>query len=117
MSILPNFFQQHLFCAQQTLCTHLRVDIRNYSKFIRATDPRCISDFSVHRLVPSAECSYAVLSEDVIKQMKFTIEGLDPDLKVLDGNVSRTDSSSAVVKRCSLCDTLCGEDNRTPEEG
>lgn len=35
----------------------------NYSKFIRATD--------------------------VIKQMKFTIEGLDPDLKVLEGNVSR----------------------------
>eukprot|EP00439_Symbiodinium_sp_Y106_P022120 s5729_g2.t1 len=26
-------------------------------------------------------------AEDVIKQMKFTIEGLDPDLKVLEGNV------------------------------
>ncbi|CAJ1429526.1 unnamed protein product [Effrenium voratum] len=35
----------------------------NYSKFIRATD--------------------------VIKQMKFTIEGLEPDLKVLEGNVAR----------------------------
>lgn len=35
----------------------------NYSKFIRATD--------------------------VIKQMKFTIEGLEPDLKCLDGNISR----------------------------
>jgi hypothetical protein len=28
-------------------------------------------------------------AEDVIKQMKFTIEGLDPDLKVLEGNVTR----------------------------
>eukprot|EP00931_Biecheleriopsis_adriatica_P049765 TRINITY_DN28796_c0_g1_i1.p1 TRINITY_DN28796_c0_g1~~TRINITY_DN28796_c0_g1_i1.p1 ORF type:complete len:823 (-),score=232.89 TRINITY_DN28796_c0_g1_i1:90-2513(-) len=35
----------------------------NYSKFIRATD--------------------------VIKQMKFTIEGLEPDLKQLEGNVGR----------------------------
>lgn len=35
----------------------------NYSKFIRATD--------------------------VIKQMKFTIEGLTPDLKALEGNVAR----------------------------
>ena len=30
------------------------------------------------------------LTKDVIKQMKFTIEGLDPDLKVLDGNVGRS---------------------------
>ena len=28
-------------------------------------------------------------AEDVIKQMKFTIEGLDPDLKLLEGNVAR----------------------------
>jgi len=43
----------------------------NYSKFIRATD--------------------------VIKQMKFTIEGLDPDLKVLEGNVTRiTDQQKKV---------------------
>eukprot|EP00913_Durusdinium_trenchii_P018791 g17658.t1 len=57
----------------------------NYSKFIRATD--------------------------VIKQMKFTIEGLDPDLKVLEGNVEdgvsgRAGEIEGLLKQQRICRKL-----------
>merc|ERR1719183_2005965 len=44
----------------------------NYSKFIRATD--------------------------VIKQMKFTIDSLEPDLKCLDGNIKKISEHQAKVE-------------------
>lgn len=64
-------------------------------------------------------------AEDVIKQMKFTIEGLDPDLKVLEGNVTRPamghvpkgsegrmlgDVASTVrsIAECTECTLICG---------
>lgn len=54
-----------------------RLVFENYNKFIRATD--------------------------IIKQMKFTIEGLDPDLKCLEGHIGKLDVNQHVAE-----DGVCG---------
>lgn len=63
---LPDLVKRHseLETAVKSLDADMQMLVyENYSKFIRATD--------------------------VIKQMKFTIDGIEPDLKCLEGNLSR----------------------------